>query len=144
MARDAVAVALALALAGCRGDDSARTAPATPPLAAKPFYRLDAAPQPPCAATAPCELRLVLTALGDFHVNAQYPHKFVGDVVPGIAVEGTSALTIDGPKTGTLVVRFRAAQPGAAKLRGTFKLSVCNDDRCEIETPTITMPISAS
>jgi hypothetical protein len=145
--RAAIAIVVATLVAGCRGDATATDRAATtgaPPLASKPFYRLDAAPQPPCTAGAPCELRLVLTALGDYHVNPQYPHKFVADAAPDVVVETGGAMAIDGAKTGTLTVRFRANQRGPARLRGTFKLSVCNDDRCEIETPAITVAISAS
>ena len=143
MVRD-LAVAL-LALVACRGggDSSKHEGPAA--LASAAFYRLDAAAQPPCAARAPCEARVVLTALGDYHVNQQYPQKFVADAVAGVAVDGSGTFSIDRdrPATGTLAIRFRADRAGDYVLRGTFKLGVCNEDDCQIETPTIAIPVAA-
>jgi hypothetical protein len=144
MARDALALALVLALAACGRDEHARGASAAPPLASAAFYRLDAAPPSPCTANAPCEARLVLTALGDYHINPNYPQKFFADAAPDVAVDGTGTFALAGAKTGTLVIRFRAARAGTARLHGTFKLSVCTDATCEIETPAIAIPVAVS
>jgi hypothetical protein len=156
MARElAVSCALALALiASCDKERAAAPASTTegateaaakgaPPLAEKPFYRVDAKPVAPCASGATCEAQLVLTALGDYHVNDEYPTKFVADATGEDAVEGHT-FEIDGAKRGTLTVRFKAAKPGPATLTGTFKLSVCNEDNCEIEAPAIALPVTSS
>lgn len=122
--------------------ETGATETASPPLAAKEFFRVDAAPsQPPCVAGTACEARLVLTALGDYKVNDEYPFKLVADATPGIAVEGTGKFTPEG-KTGTMAVAFRADKPGTAKLTGTFKLSVCNDHNCQIEAAKIAFDVS--
>jgi hypothetical protein len=144
MARE-IAIALVL-VAACRGESNTPPpAPTTAALAQAAFYRLDAAPQQgPCAAGTACEAKLVLTALGDYHVNEQYPVKFVSDPVPGLAVDGTGTFVRDSAKAGTLTIRFTPARAGKAQLKGTFKLSVCTDDNCEIEAPAIAFTVAAT
>ena len=149
MARSALVASLFIvSLGAC--DKRAATPPPTeaqakgaPPLAGKPFYRIDAGPLAPCSAGATCEAKLVLTALADYHVNADYPTKFVPDVASEVAIEG-HAFAREGEKRGTLTVRFKPKQAGTAKLVGVFKLSVCNEDNCEIEAPQITLPVTSS
>ena len=148
MARERIALALGLAwaaacgVAGCRkGGDSQ---PAGTPLAGKAFYRIDAGPPAACAQGATCEARLVLTALGDYHVNKDYPFKFVGEPAPAPPVDGEGAFAIDDARHGTMTVKFRPAAAGTAVLVGTFKLSVCSDDTCEIETPRIELAVPVS
>jgi hypothetical protein len=119
-------------------------APLPRPLAAKAFYRLDAGPRTPCTAGQPCEARLVLTALGAFHVNQKYPFKFIGDATPGLAIDGTGTFALDDERTGTLTIRFRAERSGPARLSGTFKLSVCTEEECEIEEPKIELELPVS
>ncbi len=144
MARDLLVV-IALASA-CRADKAPPppAISAAPPLAGKAFYRIDAGPPLPCARGAPCEAHLVLTALGDYHVNNDYPFKFVGDPAPAIQLDGTGTFAPDGAKRGTLTIRFQPSSPGIATLVGTFKLSVCSDDTCEIETPKLTLSVPVS
>lgn len=120
-------------------------APAVPPpLAAGEFYRVDAGPRTPCTAGAPCEARLVLTALGGYKVNRDYPFKLVGDPVPGVTLEGPGTFAFDDAKTGTLTIRFRAAPGAPTRLTGTFKLSVCTEENCLIEEPKIALELPAS
>lgn len=109
------------------------------PLASKEYFRLDTAKeQPACQVDAPCEAHLVLTALGDYHVNDQYPTKFV-DASKDVKVDAGS-FEIKG-KTATMAIPFRASAAGTAKIAGTFKLSVCNDQNCQIETPKIAFEV---
>jgi hypothetical protein len=114
-----------------------------PPLAESAFYRVDAGPQTPCTTGAPCEARLVLSALGAYKVNRDYPFKFLAEPAPGVAVDGTGAMTFDDAKTGTLTIRFRAVRGAPARLTGTFKLSVCTDEECQIEEPKIVLELPA-
>jgi hypothetical protein len=148
MARDRLAIGLCLAWAvcgagGCRkagGPDPA----AGQPLAGKAFYRIDAGPPAACAREASCEARLVLTALGDYHVNKDYPFKFLGEPAPAVPVDGEGAFAVDDARHGTMTVKFHPAAAGTAKLVGTFKLSVCSDETCEIETPKIELIVPVS
>lgn len=148
MARDRIAAALiVLAAAGAcgRGDPPGKTAAAQgPPLAGKPFYRVDAGPPAPCTTAAACQARLVLTALGAYHVNQDYPFKFVGEPAPAQPIDGEGAFAVDDARHGTMTVTFRPAAPGTAKLTGTFKLSVCSDDTCEIETPRVELAVAVA
>jgi hypothetical protein len=115
-----------------------------PPLASKAFYRVDAEPIAPCKTGATCEAKLVLTALGTYKVNDDYPTKFVADATSTVPIEGEGTFKIAAAKQATMTVRFTPTKPGAAKLVGTFKLSVCNDDTCEIESPKIALDVPSS
>lgn len=150
----AATAAAAVALAGCKRAPEREPAPAPAPapgssgaaavpapLAGNAFYRIDAGPRTPCTAGAPCEARLVLSALGAYKVNRDYPFKFVAEPAPGVAVDGTGAMSFDDAKTGTLTIRFRAAPGGPARVTGTFKLSVCTDEECQIEEPKIVLEL---
>jgi hypothetical protein len=139
MARELLLIALVVA---CGRDKPAKPgAAAGAPLAGKAFYRVDAGPKTPCASGTTCEARLVLTALGDYHVNKDYPFKFVGDPAPAIPLDGDGTFALDDAKNGTMTIKFRPAAPGTAKLAGTFKLSVCSADTCEIETPKLELAV---
>jgi hypothetical protein len=145
---------IALLLAGCsKGRDEAPAGATTggdvavkgaAPLASTSFFRVDATPLAPCAAGATCEAKLVLTALGDYHVNGEYPTKFVADAAGDVTVEGQGTFKVDSEKRGTMTVRFTPAKPGPAKLTGTFKLSVCTEENCEIEAPKISLDVTSS
>jgi len=147
MARELIAIAIAL-LCACRRDApaaaEAAAGPASAPLAAQPFYRVDRAPQAACASGAICETALVLTALGNYHVNKDYPFKFVGDPATAVHVDGPGAFAFGDAKHGTMTIKFRPASPGTAKLVGTFKLSVCSDENCEIEAPKLELLVPVS
>jgi hypothetical protein len=144
----AVTAAAVVAGFACRRERAAEPVVAErvvvgPPLAESSFFRLELAEQPPCTAGVACEARLVLTALGDYKVNRDYPFKFVGEPAPGLEVLGDGTFVVRGPRAGAMTVRFRTAAPGTARVTGTFKLSVCTDDNCEIETPKIAFEVTA-
>jgi hypothetical protein len=142
MARELLVIALVAGL-GSGGCKNSQPAPTGAPLAGKAFYRVDPGPATPCASGSTCELRLVLTALGDYHVNKDYPFKFVGDPA-ALPVDGDGSFAFDGEKRGTMTVKFRPAAPGSAKVVGSFKLSVCSDEACEIESPRLELSIPVS
>ena len=151
MARERFAVALVMAVA-CHRDapPNPEAAPATTPgvaakaLAEKPFYRVDRGAQAACVSGATCEAHVVLTALAGFHVNKDYPFKFVGDPAAAVTPDGPGAFALDGDQHGTLTITFRPAAPGTATLMGTFKLSVCSDNNCEIEAPKLELAVPVS
>jgi hypothetical protein len=138
----AVAASAALWLVH-RGPAAPPPAPAAgpAPLAAKPFYRIDAGPGAPCHAATPCEVRLVLTALAGYHVNVEYPFRFVGAPPPAAALARPPGFVHTDASHGTMTVAIAPAAPGTAQLAGTFKLSVCSDDVCEIDTPAIALAV---
>jgi hypothetical protein len=126
------------------GGSAASGGAAGAPLAFKAFYRIDAAPQAPCASGSTCESDLVLTALGGYHVNKDYPFKFVGDPANEAVLDGIGTFALNGEKRGTLTIKFRPDKPGTTKVVGTFKLSVCSDENCEIETPKLELAVPVS
>ena len=167
MARELPVIALAVALAvvvvsgsGCGGCKKSEPVPEGKPLAGKAFYRVDPGPATPCATGSTCELRLVLTALGDYHVNKDYPFKVVGDPAAAApeqrsredqddrgeraALDGDGSFALDGEKRGTMTIKFRPAAAGNAKVVGSFKLSVCTDEACEIESPRLELSVPVS
>lgn len=138
--------AMALAAPACKRDrdppPAARSpVPLPPPLAGAPSFRIDAGPQTPCTAGAPCEARIVLSALGAYRVDPGYPVAFEAEPVPGVTVDGGGAFALDDARTGTLTLPFRAARPGPARLRGAFKLKVCAGERCELAEPRIELAL---
>jgi hypothetical protein len=104
-------------------------------------YRIDSPPQITCTAAATCEAKLVVNALGDYHLNDRYPFKFEADAQPGIAIE-SATFSHDAATAGTMTIRFRANTPGTAKLAGTLRLCVCTDDNCDVESPKIAVDVS--
>ena len=140
--RSATIVALALAaVAGCGESRKAEApAPAPAPTAAAadaagpPPFRVEVVPpSAPCAREASCEAALRVTALRDFHVNAEYPTKFVAEPQPDVTAEPAATLALEGPQSGRLPVRFRSTRAGTVRVNGVFKLSVCNEGSCVIE-----------
>jgi hypothetical protein len=145
-------IAIALAFGACKKSEppakdteKAKAGPvATPPLVEKEHFRVDAGPRTPCQVGQVCEARVVLSALGAYHVNEKYPFKLEADPKSGVAVDGTGSWALDDAKTGTLTVKYKAGKAGTAKLAGTFKLSVCTDENCAIEAPAIALDVTAN
>lgn len=164
MPRELFALALAVSLGACGQNGHVGDKPGTPgtptgskgapagskgapagskgaPLASNAFYRVDVGPPAPCATGTVCEAHLVLTALGNYHVNQEYPFKFEGEPALATPIDGEGTFSIDDDKHGTLTVKFRPTAPGTAKLVGTFKLSVCSDENCQIEKPKLELAV---
>jgi hypothetical protein len=111
-----------------------------------------------CAANAECKVDLRLEAQGDFHVNKEYPYKFKATAVSGVTylgkdpggtdlfskAAGDFALDTSNEKVGTMTVRFKSANKGAVSIGGTFKLSVCSAQNCQLEQATVTVPVTVN
>lgn len=96
-----------------------------------------------CAVGAECTGSITLTANGGYHINNEYPYKFVGD-----STAGASWLASDGKSFGratgefqkttdyvaVLAVRYRGTQAGSVRLSGTYKMSVCSEANCQVES----------
>lgn len=83
-----------------------------------------------------------MTALGAYKVNKDYPTKFVPVADDALALEAPAAFEVVEAKRGVMTLALQRAPEQPATLRGTFKLSVCTDDNCEIEAPAIAIPVS--
>ena len=161
----ALSAATMLAIAtGCKtssateahGDDA--TAPETSQVAhhidGKTFV-IDATPDGDCRAGAECHVVIKLQATGDYHINKEYPYKFKGEAA-GVEFLGSDAagkntfsksagdLVIDNadpPKNAMMTVKFKPAARGTATVKGTFKMSVCSAQNCQLETQDISVDV---
>jgi hypothetical protein len=113
-------------------------------------FALDLA-SPGCKAGAECAMTIKLSAVGDYHVNKEYPYKFVATPAAGVAflgksdpntfARGSGDFVENGEKAGTMTIRFKPAAAGDAKVAGTYKLSVCSADQCQIEQEIVELAI---
>lgn len=125
------------------------TKPASTRITGKNFT-LDAA-SPGCRVDTPCTMTLRLAASGEYHVNKEYPYKFTAAAAPGVQYLGTADANTfsrasgdfheDGEKAATLTVRFKPSSAGEARVSGTYKMSVCSAENCQIETQAVTLAV---
>ena len=117
-------------------------------------FFVDAEPPPACSPGATCTLALTVVATGAFHINDDYPYKFRADEQPGVEFLGKGeprgnvfSKTADDwtkkdEKRGTMAVTFRTGTVGVKVLSGTFKLSVCSAEKCELEQRPVRTPVT--
>jgi hypothetical protein len=114
-------------------------------------FALDVA-SPGCLAGQDCSMTIKLAATGDYHVNKEYPFKFIGAPSSGLTFLGKSEANIftraagdyvpQGEKAGLMTVRFKAGSAGDTRVTGKYKLSVCSDAQCQIEEQAVELPLS--
>jgi hypothetical protein len=113
-------------------------------------FALDLA-SPGCKVDADCAMTIRLVAGGDWHVNKDYPYKFIATAAPGVTFLGKGDANTfgkqsgdfheEGEKSATLTVRFKPTSTGEAKVSGTYKLSVCSAEQCQIEQQAVTLAV---
>lgn len=96
-------------------------------------------------------MTLRIAATGDYHVNKEYPYKFTASASPGVTFLGNGDANVfsraagdfreDGEKAATMTVRFKPAAAGEAKVTGTYKMSVCSAENCQIEQQTVSLAV---
>jgi hypothetical protein len=108
-----------------------------------------------CAVGSTCDLTVKLTALGDFHVNDEYPYRFKANDVSGIDYAGTDAMgkgVFSKPagdwkkadaKSGVMTVKFTPREKGDKTITGTFKMSVCSAANCLLEQRELSAVVAA-
>jgi hypothetical protein len=108
-------------------------------------FFVDAVAPADCAPGAKCTLEVKLVATGDFHINDEYPYKFKADDAPGVEFLGADAAGKNtfskdakdwkktDEKSGVMTLAFHAADKGQKTVGGTFKLSVCSAQNCQLE-----------
>jgi hypothetical protein len=160
---------LALAAAACgkegraappdpgRGGASATTAAAGDcgHTACGSNFFLDATSPADCAVGAKCVLTVKLVATGAYHINEDYPYKFKADDASGVEFlgvdpagknvfsKGASDWKKTDEKSGVMSVAFRPADRGNKSIAGTFKLSVCSAQNCQLEQQTLKADVVA-
>jgi hypothetical protein len=109
---------------------------------------------PSCHANAQCTVSLHLEAQGSFHVNKEYPYKFIANDTAGVQFLGhdpsnknrftksAGDFTVDGEKVGTMTVRFKPTSRGSKTISGLFKFSVCSAQNCQLGQANISVPVS--
>ncbi len=106
---------------------------------------------PGCRVDTPCAVTLRLTAAGEFHVNKEYPYKFTASAAPGVTFLGSGDANVfsraagdfreEGEKTAAMTVRFKPTAAGEAKVAGTYKMSVCSAEQCQIESQAVALTV---
>ena len=123
--------------------------PAATKIAGKNFS-LDVA-SPGCRVDQPCTMTIKLATTGEYHVNKEYPYKFLASPAQGVTFLGNGEANTfsraagdfkeEGEKTGTLTVRFKPTSAGQAKVSGTYKMSVCSAENCQIEQQAVSLDV---
>ncbi len=142
----ASATTTAIASAKATTSASAKTAASAPAAPLKPSsahltgknFAIDVA-APGCRTDTPCAMTIKLNATGDYHINNEYPYKLVP--TGGFAPDGQE-FRKDAEKTGTLTVRFTPKAPGDVTASGTFKMSVCSAENCQIEQQPVSLVVA--
>jgi len=95
-----------------------------------------------CKVQSPCAMSIKLTALGSYHINNEYPYKWVGDPIDGIEYIGkkNGEFKKETETQATMTVAFKSAGTNA-KVGGVYKLSVCSEDKCQIETQRVELSV---
>ncbi len=103
-----------------------------------------------CAVGAECAGTITLTASGGYHINDEYPYRFVVDEVPGaewLSTDGkgfgktTGDFKKTAPTVAELGLRYRGKQAGPARLSGAYKMSVCSEANCQVETVPLSVNV---
>lgn len=103
-----------------------------------------------CAVGETCVARVVLHALGAFHINDEYPYKFNMEESSNLESLG-SGLTFSKSaghfkKTSAteaeIAITVRGKTAGATKIAGEFRMSVCAESKCQVEAPKLSLAIS--
>ena len=154
----AAAAAVLAVATGCKDSSANQTsgasqasAPAASSHVDGKNYKIDAKQVGDCNAGAECKVAVRLEAQGDYHINGEYPYKLKADAT-GVEFLGTDAagkntfsksagdFVVEAgspPKAGTMTVKFKPAAKGNVTINGTFKMSVCSAQNCQLETQEV-------
>lgn len=107
-----------------------------------------------CKAGAECTMTIKLGIQGDFHINKEYPYRYVASDTAGVEYLGKGEknkftkeagdFVANGEKAGVMTVKFKPQTAGKVKLTGVYKMSLCSADQCQIEEPSLELTIPAS
>ena len=85
-------------------------------------------------------MTIKLNASSEYHINKDYPYKFLPADAASIGFVAADQKQ-DGEKTATMTVRFKPTAAGDTKVEGTYKMSVCSAEQCQIEQPKISLSV---
>jgi DsbC/DsbD-like thiol-disulfide interchange protein len=91
----------------------------------------------------PGSVTAVVNALGEYHVNPEYPYKVkLGAAPAGVTFpEDTVRDVSRSEKRATMTIPFTPSQAGSATISGTISLSVCSKDQCVIEKAPVSVTV---
>lgn len=83
-------------------------------------------------ANQPGSVTAVVNALGDYHVNQEYPYKFALNAAPaGVTYGETVIRNVNrSEKKATISIPFTPTQAGTVTISGTLSLGVCTASNC--------------
>lgn len=116
-------------------------------------FKLEAAPQGECKALAECRVTIKLEAVGEYHINKEYPYKFKADANGDVEFLGkddagknvfsksAGDFKTEGEQKAVMTVRFKPSKAGQVVLGGTYKLSVCSAQNCQLESQQLAVNV---
>lgn len=107
-----------------------------------------------CNVNSECAALVHLKALGHFHINKEYPYRFLAKPAAGLRFVGKDAsgpetfskaagdFLIDSEKEASLSVSFVPSAKGPAVVSGVYKMSVCTEEACEIQEAPLSIDVT--
>lgn len=107
---------------------------------------------PACKPKENCTALLEVAAKAGYHVNKDYPTKFLASTAPGVAFKGKDKpeefsqtagdFAVPSETKGVMTVRFEGDGSGQlARIAGKYKFSVCSDASCQRADTEIELPV---
>ena len=92
-------------------------------------------------------VKVVLVTKGDFHINEQYPYRFVVQDPPadGVKYPKKAVRRADGVFTNTtaeMPIPFVVERTGEAKIAGMYSFSVCTASNCLLDKRQLEIPVT--
>ena len=85
----------------------------------------------------------VANALGDYHVNQEYPYKFTLNAAPlGVSYGETVVRNVSrSEKRAAISIPFTPSSAGTVTISGVYSLSVCTSSNCVIEKVPLSVTV---
>jgi hypothetical protein len=123
-------------------------------------FKLEMKAPAACKAGEECRAVIVLDAIGEFHINKEYPYKFTanpsGDLeylgkedaqCPGgknVFSKCAGDFKQEGESKATMTVRFKPTKAGTVAVNGTYKMSVCSAQNCQLESHDLSLDVTVA
>ena len=150
-------VAGAVGSSGCRKASSnaepqaSTTSQPQEPVAAatslldEPSFHLEMRPAGTYQKGTAATVEVVLEAKPPYKVNGQYPIKLQLEPAKGVKFDadtvGKDRVALQGGKQAVMKVGFTPESSGRKRIAGKLKFSVCNDERCLMETRELELSV---
>jgi len=145
---------LGVALAGCSRSESEPTPAGEHPSSVASGavhetanYRVTIEPVGPYEKGKDGVVNVVLVTKGDYHINDQYPYKFVCQEPAAEGIDYTKKVVrrADGKfdkARAELPITFKAERTGTLKVGGILSLSVCNASNCLMDKRPLVLDVT--